>query len=188
MSGLSISGRAARRPWWANYGAAVLIQVVLTACLQWLYPYFPLGDFPAPYAAILLATVLMFGVGPAIVSLALSLIGFYYFFVPPVGFALPQTVGAWTAVTAYIIINSTVVAAVAVIQRGRHRAERLAESLKEHAQILDLAHVFVRGSDDRIVVWNSGLESLYGYTKEEAIGKSLARFAANGVPGVQGSA
>ena len=55
-----------RWPRWARYGSAALIQAALTAFLLWLYPYYPLGDFPAPYAAALLVTVLVFGEGPAV--------------------------------------------------------------------------------------------------------------------------
>lgn len=161
-----------RQPWWVNYGVAILIQAALTAFLLWLYPHFPLGKFPAPYAAALLFTVLVFGEGPAALGLALSLILFHYFFVPPMNsWALPSNTAQWASVVAYVLVNGTVVLAVSVIQRGRRRAERLAESLQEHAEILDMAHVFVRDTNDRIIVWNTGLEALYGFTKEEAVGR-----------------
>ncbi|MBV8055519.1 MAG: response regulator, partial [Deltaproteobacteria bacterium] len=37
-------------------------------------------------------------------------------------------------------------------------------------EILNLAHVFIMGSDSRIQLWNAGCEQLYGYTSAEAVG------------------
>jgi PAS domain S-box-containing protein len=52
----------------------------------------------------------------------------------------------------------------------RRRAE---EELREQARLLDLTHdtVFSRRMDDEITYWNRGAEELYGWTREEAIGK-----------------
>ena len=37
--------------------------------------------------------------------------------------------------------------------------------------MLDLAHVIVKNMNDEIIFWNSGAERLYGFSKEEALGK-----------------
>ena len=171
---MAVIGQAGvpRRPVWMNYVYALLIQAALTALLVWLYPYFPLGKFPAPYAAALLFTVLVLGEGPAILALALSLPLFHYFFVAPTySMGAPMHADAYARTVAYILVNGIVVAAVSVIQRARRRAEHFARSLQEHAQLLDLAHVLIRDKDDRIIVWNTGLEALYGFTKQEALGR-----------------
>lgn len=160
------------RPWWVNYGAAVLIQVALTALLLALYPYFELGRFPAPYAVALLVTILVFGDGPAIVALVLSVLAFNYYFVPPThAWAWPNSADAWASEVAYVLLTSMIVIAVGVIQRGKQRAERLAESLLERTHTLDLAQVFVRDMGDVIVFWNRGSEMLYGFTADEAVGR-----------------
>lgn len=133
------------RPDWLNYAAAVLIQVALTAFLIWLYPYLPLGKFPAPYAAALLFTVLLLGEGPALLALVLSLLSFHYYFVPPLySWALPQSLEDWSAVVAYLLVNGTVVVAVGMVQRSRLRAERLAASLQEHARLLQKSEAHKR--------------------------------------------
>jgi PAS domain S-box-containing protein len=46
------------------------------------------------------------------------------------------------------------------------------EALLEQARILDLAQVLVRDMKGHIVLWNLGAEKLYGYTREEAVGRS----------------
>jgi PAS domain S-box-containing protein len=46
------------------------------------------------------------------------------------------------------------------------------EALLEQARILDLAQVMVRDTEGHIVLWNLGAERLYGYSREEALGRS----------------
>jgi PAS domain S-box-containing protein len=45
--------------------------------------------------------------------------------------------------------------------------------LREHASLLDLTHdtVFVRDMSDAITYWNRGAQSLYGWSREEAVGR-----------------
>jgi integral membrane sensor domain MASE1 len=52
--------------------------------------------------------------------------------------------------------------------------ERNTAQLAYQANLLDLANeaIFVRGGDGRITYWNKGAERLYGWTKEEALGKT----------------
>ena len=50
--------------------------------------------------------------------------------------------------------------------------QRVAESLREQATLLDLAHdaIFVRNLQGNIQFWNKGAEQLYGWTAAEAVG------------------
>lgn len=49
------------------------------------------------------------------------------------------------------------------------------DMLRERAELLDLATeaVIVRDIEERILFWNSGAESLYGWKREEVLGKNL---------------
>jgi PAS domain S-box-containing protein len=44
-------------------------------------------------------------------------------------------------------------------------------ALVEHAQLLDLAQILVLDPQDRIVMWNTGAENFYGFSREEALGR-----------------
>ena len=46
---------------------------------------------------------------------------------------------------------------------------------KEQADLLNITHeaIFVRNINDKISFWNNGAEELYGWTKKEALGKTL---------------
>jgi PAS domain S-box-containing protein len=58
------------------------------------------------------------------------------------------------------------------IVRDVTERERTQAALREQAQVLELAQVLVRDLDGSIVLWNLGSQALYGFTKEEALGRS----------------
>jgi PAS domain S-box-containing protein len=49
--------------------------------------------------------------------------------------------------------------------------KQVEEALHEQSRVLDLAQVMVRDMQSRIVLWNQGAERLYGFGKEEALGR-----------------
>jgi len=63
-------------------------------------------------------------------------------------------------------------------ERVAERTERLRQSedqLRERADLLELATeaIFVRDIDGAILYWNSGAETLYGWKREEVLGKQV---------------
>jgi PAS domain S-box-containing protein len=51
--------------------------------------------------------------------------------------------------------------------------ERAEDGLRKQANLLELAHdaIIVRNMDDAITYWNSGAEQIYGWRRQEALGK-----------------
>jgi PAS domain S-box-containing protein len=58
--------------------------------------------------------------------------------------------------------------------QGKLKEEEIEKSnrrLKEYAAIVELSQVLIRNINDEIVFWNKGVEHIYGWSKEEAIGR-----------------
>src|SRR5262249_22661848 len=53
------------------------------------------------------------------------------------------------------------------------RLRKSSETLREQAQLLELTHdtVIARNGADKITYWNKGAERLFGWSRDEAIGK-----------------
>jgi PAS domain S-box-containing protein len=71
-------------------------------------------------------------------------------------------------------LESRVRERTAQLDIAHQELSREAARVKMQAEWLDAANdaIFVAGSDEKITYWNRGAERLYGWSKEEAIGKS----------------
>jgi len=56
-------------------------------------------------------------------------------------------------------------------RRAQEALERHTAVLREQSQMLDLANVLARDLNDRIILWNTGMETMYGWRKSEALNK-----------------
>ena len=74
---------------------------------------------------------------------------------------------------------------VAYVAVKRDITERMwaDEQMRQQARLLDLAPVLVRDMKHRIGFWSKGLEQLYGYTSEEAMGRPVDELLWTEVPG-----
>jgi diguanylate cyclase (GGDEF)-like protein/PAS domain S-box-containing protein len=70
-----------------------------------------------------------------------------------------------------------------LVQLWRDEQERI-ETLREQAELLELAHdaVIVRDLDNRITFWNRGAEMTYGWSREQALGKSMHQLLQSNLP------
>jgi PAS domain S-box-containing protein len=57
-------------------------------------------------------------------------------------------------------------------KRAEEALEHHASVLREQTQMLDLTNVMARDLNSRIILWNTGMEKMYGWSKEEALGKN----------------
>ena len=85
-------------------------------------------------------------------------------------FFLSQSSGPEASGVTDTLISITAIAVTTVLAIQSQAAE---VTLREQASLLDLTHdtIFVRGMDDVITYWNRGAEELYGWTRQEAVGK-----------------
>jgi PAS domain S-box-containing protein len=101
-------------------------------------------------------TLVLVGAG----CMALTILG--YLLSPPLG------------PTEHALVNVTVrSAAIGGATLLAWQTQSAHAAAHERGNLLDLTHdtIFVRGMDDVITYWNRGAEDLYGWTRDEAIGK-----------------
>ena len=148
----------------ARYGLAVAGVAVATLLTLPLHESGIRGVLFVP--AILLAA-LYGGIGPGLFAAGLSVLSIDYFLIAPrFRFAVLTATDA-----TYIVVFSLSALLIAWLT-GRQR--RSQESLRQHASLLDLSHdaVMVRDPNDVVTYWNRGAAERYGWTREEAVGKS----------------
>jgi PAS domain S-box-containing protein len=74
-----------------------------------------------------------------------------------------------------VVIGASKIARdITEVSRARASLENQARMLREQAQMLDLANVMARELDDRIFLWNTGMEKMYGWLRTETLGRKAA--------------
>lgn len=186
-----------------RYGFAILTAILAVALGMWLVPL--LGD-RTPYIAIF-ATVMFaaryLGLGPAIVTVATSTLGIWFWLISPGSSSVSRS--EIFGLIAFLLFSFVIIVFGEATRRSRARQAKTEQALresesrlrlgvqqmqdeierrtaevehktaqtKEQARLLDLVNdaIFVRTARDRISYWNQGAERLYGWTKEEALGR-----------------
>jgi PAS domain S-box-containing protein len=67
--------------------------------------------------------------------------------------------------------SSGAIVGASKIARDIGERKQTEQALHELSKVLDLAQVVVRDMESHIVLWNLGSEKLYGFSKEEAVGR-----------------
>jgi two-component system sensor kinase FixL len=71
------------------------------------------------------------------------------------------------------VLSSLLLAAVAIGQReARRTVDASLASLERFKRAFDLSHGMLRGMDGKIIFWAAGMERLYGFTAQEAVGRA----------------
>jgi PAS domain S-box-containing protein len=116
--------------------------------------------------AILLVAFFL-GLGPAILASLLSALAAWYFFLPPYqSFAIGIN-GAIVLAT-FLVGSGVGIALVYWLRITITAAEALARTLDSSFDA-----IIVRDAQDRITGWNRGAEKLYGWTREEVLGRNI---------------
>ena len=117
------------------------------------------------YLFVVVLISLRAGLVAALVVSVIAIVCLDYFFTPPL---FKLTLGEIDAV-AVMVFGVTAF----VVTHLMSRVRKSVAMLREQASLLDLTHdtVFVRDMNDVITYWNRGAEELYGWKKDQAVGK-----------------
>src|SRR3989454_5260563 len=139
------------------------------------------------------------GVGPGLLAVALSVLAFDYFFLPPIhslALEIAQLPRLIVFALSALLVGSLSAAQRRAADSLRHARDNLQQTLealqrtntsltvenaertraedtlREQARLLDLTHdtIFVRDMNDVITYWNRGARELYGWTAADAVG------------------
>lgn len=165
---------------------ALVLRGILSPLYGTSYPYLTLSVaivFSASYC----------GLGAAILTTVLGVIGAWYFFIPaPHSFHMEDPKTGIAGIIGFAVLSSVIIFIGEANRRLRQSLQKSREELEQQvlnrtrelqrttsellqkATLLDLANdgIFVRNADGRISYWNKGAERLYGWTSEEAVGRS----------------
>jgi K+-sensing histidine kinase KdpD len=164
-----------------RYGLAVA-SVAIALALALVAERYMLAHLAFPLFLMAIAAAVWYGGGgPGALAIALSGMAFNFFFTDPrYSFYIHASDRPYFL---FFVLFALMIGWFAARRRHVERELRLAhdelevEVVKrtEQASLLDLTHdsIFVRGMDDDIITyWNHGAEELFGWTAEDAIGKS----------------
>lgn len=138
------------------------------------------------------------GIGPAIVSVVISSIGVWYWFVAPFHSFTNKGDAGLSGLLGFLILSAVIIAFGESTRRNILNRERAEDRLRnvheeleqrvhertaaleqrtaevvEKAALLDLANdaIFIKTANGHIAYWNSGAERLYGWKADEVMGK-----------------
>jgi len=163
-----------------RYGLAILSVGMALAISSFLFSNKIQGVEFLVFLVAVAITVWYGGAGPAIFALVLSTLAFNYYFTEPyysfylsredvpyyvvfISFALLIT---WFSATRHHIERT--------LLQSRDELQREVAKSTQRANLLNFTHdaILVRDMKGVISYWNSGAEELYGWTAEQAVGKS----------------
>ena len=177
-------------------GSAVALGIWLTPLLGDRTPYI------TAFATVMLAAR-YFGLGSAILTVATSMFGIWFWLLAPGRSPLERS--EIFGLVAFLLFSCVIMAFAEATRRSKAKQHKAQQALREseirlklgmqqmqneierrsaeieqktaqtrgQAKLLDLANdaIFVRTASDRVSYWNQGAERLYGWTKEEALGR-----------------
>lgn len=157
---------------WAGY----IVAVAGTLAAAWLRSklaglFGPETPFYATFYPVIILSAFLGGIGAGFLATFLAALLVIVLFVQPVGSARIERSVDMASIVIFITVNLMMSAACGALRKARRRSKLQAAELARTVDLLDLTNVMVRDSRDRIIRWNTGCQQLYGFAREEALGR-----------------
>ncbi|MCE0498123.1 MAG: ATP-binding protein [Methylacidiphilales bacterium] len=142
------------------------------------------GPMPIFFVIPIIFSAYVGGLGPGLLSTLIAAIGTDYWFIQPVNslaMARPVDQLQWILL---IASGAVITMLVEALHRSQRKVEasladliQYQEKMKEQAALLDQARdaIVVRDLKGKVLFWNKGAERMYGWTREEAMGRNIVR-------------
>jgi two-component system cell cycle sensor histidine kinase/response regulator CckA len=129
-----------------------------------------------PFATVffaVLTTAWYGGLRPALVAVLLGALGSDFFLMPPRGSFELATREEYVGLFLFFVTGLGISLLAGALHSARERAESTAESMQHHADLIDQTYdaMLVWDWNGPISFWNRGAERLYGFPREEAVGR-----------------
>lgn len=164
-----------------GYIVAALVEVVLTAVLVILKPYYPLHLFPTLQILTIIIIAYYYGTGPAFFAFSIGLMGFAYFFTFPSVVSRPESIAAenWAGLISFFLGSLIGGLTAFFFRRSQLRIRHLAEELDRQKTLLDtlmknvpVGLAFV-DRNLRYIVANRALDEMNQTPFGETVGKTI---------------
>ncbi len=132
----------------------------------------------SPYLPLVLTIIVAArfgGRGSALACTALTTLGGWYFFVEPRFSFILATPQAAFGLALYFVVGVIISLLIGHTRELLFAALSSEEGLRRRQQLIDLSHdaVITATPDRRITDWNAGATALYGFRKDEVLGKVM---------------
>ena len=175
LFGLSESGSGSQ-PIGYTVSLGYAVAVAGTAVAAWLH--WELGrllgqDLPpfVTFYPVIILSALFGGTRVGMLATVLAAAVVDFLFLMPPGSLMIEKPADMAGMVIFIVTNLILSVMSGALREVYHRTQLQAHDLTRNVELLDLASVCVCDMDQRITRWNSACQELYGFTREQALGK-----------------
>lgn len=166
------------------YFLIIILESAATLGLWHIDVILPLGHYPFAYTILNVFIAYIFGLSAALFAFFLGLIGYLFFFIIPQhpGHSTALALNDWAGIVGYTVASMLGCTAAIVLRHNRLRFEALLEELFLKNRRLELyvtnspLSVIEWDPEFRITDWSPESERIFGWKKEEVIGKRPDEF------------